>query len=158
MKTTLRVAAVTIGLMILVGCSHLFVAGQIDQRNPGSIDGVWQTVVTPRNCNTGDPLGLTFPGILMFNHDGTITGTSTAVTSTYGIWHREAGAGQYSFTSLSLKYNTSGVFVGSRRITQNVTVDENRNRFTSDGGFQDLDAAGTQIASGCSTSTGSRFQ
>jgi hypothetical protein len=94
----------------------------------------------------------------MFNHDGTMTGTSTAVTSTYGVWHREAGAHQYSFASLSLKYNASGVFIGSRRITQNVTLDEVGNSFTSGGGFQDFDAAGAQTASGCSTSTGTRFQ
>ena len=83
MKTTLRLTAMIAGLLILMGCSQLFVSGQSDQGNVAGIDGVWQTVVTPRNCNTGDPLGPTFPGILMFNHDGTMTGTSTAVTSTY---------------------------------------------------------------------------
>jgi hypothetical protein len=92
----------------------------------------------------------------MFDHNGTMTGTSTAVSTTYGLWRREPGARQYSFASISLKYDASGNSVGSRRISQNVTVDENS--FTSSGTFQDYDNAGNPTISGCSTSTGTRFQ
>jgi hypothetical protein len=158
MKTTLRSIGLLAVFVLLVGCSQSFVAAQNDQKVVAGINGVWQTVVTPRICATGNPVGPTFPGILMFGQDGTMTGTSTAVTSTYGHWNREAGRGEYSFASLSLKYDTSGMFVGSRRISQDVTIDETGNAFTSSGRFQDYDSAGNPTITGCSTSTGLRFQ
>ena len=158
MTTTLKSIGIVVGLILFVSCSQSFVAAQNDQKTVPGINGVWQTIVTPRICATGNPVGPTFPGILSFSQDGTMTGTSTAVTSTYGYWNREAGRGEYSFASLSLKYDASGNFIGSRRISQNVTVDDSGNAFTSSGTFQDYNTAGNPTISGCSTSTGSRFQ
>jgi len=158
MKNVLKSFGLFALTVALIGCSQNFVAAQNDQSSAPLLNGVWQTVVTPRVCATGNPVGLTFPGILLFSQDGTMTGTSTAVTTTYGHWEREGGRGQYSFASLSLKYDASGVLIGSRRISQNVTVDEGGKSFTSSGTFQDYDAAGNPTISGCSTATGSRFQ
>lgn len=124
-----------------------------------SLVGTWQTSVTVRNCLTGDPAAPTaFPGILTFNLGGTMTGTSTAVTSVYGVWERSPGPREYTFASISLRYSPTGVFLGSRRITQSVTIGEDGDTFTSRGQFQDTDPAGVQTAQGCSTSVGTRFQ
>jgi hypothetical protein len=158
MKNTIKSIGLLSLFVLLVCCSQSFVAAQNDQKAGPGIVGVWQTVVTPRICATGNPVGITFPGILLFDQDGTMTGTSTTVTSTYGIWSREAGRAAYSFASLSLKYDANGMSVGSRRISQNVTIDESGNSFTSTGTFQDYDNAGNPTISGCSTSTGTRFQ
>lgn len=158
MKRTLRSISLFASLLVLVGCSQLLVSGQSDQSNVKSIEGVWQTVVTPRICATGAPVGPTFPGVLMFDKGGTMTGTSTAVTSAYGVWNRETGPRQYFFTSISLKYDPSGNLVGSRRISQNVTLDDSGNTFVSTGGFQDYDVNGNPTISGCATSTGTRFE
>lgn len=157
MKTTFTSMGLLFLMITLVGCSQSFVAAQNDEKSGPAINGVWQTVVTPRICATGNPVGPTFPGILLFSQDGSLTGTSTAVTSTYGYWNRESGRGQYSFAALSLKYDISGNFVGSRRISQSVTVDASGDAFTSSGTFQDFDTAGNPTISGCSTSTGTRF-
>lgn len=158
MNITFKSIGLVLLAVLLVGCSHIFVSAQDDQKNPVSISGVWQTTVTPRICATGNPIGPTFPGILLFGQDGSLTGTSTAVTSAYGYWRRDAGRGQYSFAALSLKYDANGTFVGTRRISQNVTIDEDGNSFSSSGTFQDYDAAGSPTISGCATSTGARFQ
>lgn len=158
MKKLVKVLGLFVGMVALVGCSQMFVAGQSDQKNGSSIDGVWKTVVTPRICATGAPVGPTFPGILLFEHNGTMTGTSTAVTSVYGVWHRESGARQYSFASISQRFDAAGTLIGTRRITQNVTLDESGNSFTSGGGFQDSDVNGNPTISGCSTATGTRFE
>ena len=157
MKTTFTSIGLVALIVVLIGCSQSFVAAQNDQKSAPAINGVWQTVVTPRICANGNPVGPTFPGILMFVQDGSMTGTSTAVTSTYGYWTRESGRGEYSFASLSLKYDASGNFAGSRRISQNVSVNETGDAFTSSGTFQDFDTAGNATISGCSTATGSRF-
>jgi hypothetical protein len=160
MKQTIVKAVVGIvGMVVLVGCTQLFVAGQDDKSDVKSIQGVWQTVVTVRNCATGLPLPIpSFPGILMFSQGGTITGTSTSVTSAYGTWRRDPGPQEYSFAIFALKYDAGGVFIGSKKITQNVTLDDSGAAMTSNGGFQDYDAAGNPTISGCSTSTGTRFE
>ena len=157
MKTTLKTLGLVSLVFLFVGCSQTFVSAQNDQNAPVSLMGVWQTVVTPRICATGNPVGPTFPGILMFAQDGTMTGTSTAVTSAYGRWVRESGKGEYSFSALSLKYDVNGTFVGTRRISQNVSIGETGDSFTTSGTFQDYDAAGNPTISGCSTATGTRF-
>lgn len=158
MERLLRSISLLAAAVALVGCSQIRVAGQNEIGNNPKLEGVWQTTVTPRICATGAPVGPTFPGILLFENGGTMTGTSTAVTSTYGLWRREPGVPQYSFTSLSLKYDSSGNFIGSRRISQAVTLEFPGNTFTSAGTFQDYDTNGTPTIAGCSTSVGTRFQ
>jgi hypothetical protein len=143
-------------LLLVVGCTQVPASGQAGGKY--SIEGVWQTVVTPRICSNGNPVGPVFPGILMFENGGTMTGTSTAVTSVYGVWKRETGARQYSFASISQRYDAAGVLIGFRRITQNVTLDDTGATFTSSGGFQDSDVNGNTTMTGCSTSTGTRFE
>ena len=157
MRTTFKSLGLVALIALLVGCSQNFVSAQNDQKTVPGINGVWQTVVTPRICATGNPVGPTFPGLLMFVQDGTMTGTSTAVTSAYGNWSRETGRGEFSFAAISLKYDASGNFAGTRRISQNVILNEIGDAFTSSGTLQDFDPAGNPTVSGCSTATGSRF-
>lgn len=151
LRTTLGI----VGLFTLVGCTQLFVSGQPQVSTV--LEGVWRTSVTPRNCQTGQPLPVPpFPGILAFERGGTITGTSTAVTSVYGTWQREPGQDSYSFRTLSFRYDASGALQGTRVISQNVTLGPNK-EMTTDGEFKDYDATGALVASGCSTATGTRF-
>lgn len=156
MKGTFKSLPLFLGLFLFFGCSQNAAVGQGEER--ASIEGVWQTVVTPRICATGVPVGPTFPGILLFAQGGTMTGTSTAAASVYGLWKREPGSREYSFATLSFRYDPAGNLVGTRRITQNVTADQSGSSFTSTGGFQDLDLSGNPVASGCSTATGTRFK
>ena len=158
MQNLLKVSGLVLGVAILVGCSQMFVAGQSDSKDAATIEGVWKSVVTPRICATGAPAGPTFPGVLLFAKGGTVTGTSTAAASVYGLWKREAGLRQYSFATVSLRYDANGVVLGTRRISQNITVDDSGNAMTTDGGFQDFNLNGDQVLSGCSTATGARFE
>jgi hypothetical protein len=152
----LQLMATVFAAVMLIGSSMISVSGQDNRKQP-TLEGTWQTSVTPRNCSTGAPLIPAFPGILTFMQGGTMTGTSTAVTSVYGVWDRVPGAREYSFASISLRYNAAGTLLGSRKITQSVTVSEDGETFTSNGQFQDTDPAGNPTASGCSTSVGARF-
>ena len=142
---------------ILIGIGSSAAAAQ-EWKGGRTLVGTWQTVVTPRICATGAPLPVTFPGILTFEQGGTMTGTSTAVSSVYGVWERLSGYSEYSFASISQRYSATGVFLGNRRIDQNVTIDSSGDTFTSEGTFVDTDPAGTTTASGCSSSTGVRFR
>jgi len=153
-----RSVSLLLGILLFVGYSLTIASGQNDQADIKSIEGVWQTVVTPRICSTGAAVGPTFPGILMFSSGGTMSGTSTAATSVYGIWSRENGPRQYSFATISLRYDVSGNLVGTRRIHQSVVEDESGETLTTSGGFQDFDLGGNQVAAGCSTATGTRYK
>ena len=160
MKHILRSLSILPLLLALFGCSHLLVAGQSDakdreSRNP---QGVWRTTVTPRICATGSPIGPIFPGILLFADEGTMTGTSTAAASVYGTWERASGHRQYSFATISLRFDPAGNLIGFRRISQNFTMDDSGNAFSSSGGFQDSDINGNPVATGCSTAVGTRFE
>ena len=99
-----------------------------------------------------------FREFLTFNEGETLTGTSTAVTSVYGVWEREEGRRNYSFAFLSLRYNASGVFIGTQKVRQTAELSANGNEFTSTGTIEILDANGNVVGNGCSTSTGTRFE
>ena len=165
----MKIAAATVfGLLMLIGSVQFSVSGQElkndspdvsrENSNRKSIVGTWQTVVTPRNCATGAPVAPAFPGILTFTEGETLTGTSTAVTSVYGVWERIEGRRNYSFAFLSLRYNASGVFIGTQKVRQTAELSADGNSFTSTGTIEILDANGNVIGNGCSTSTGTRFE
>ncbi len=157
-----------LGLLISIGISPIFVSGQ-ELKNESSensnennsrrtIVGTWQTSVTPRNCQTGEPVAPAFPGILTFSDGETLVGTSTAVSSVYGVWEREQGGRHYSFAFISLRYSPTGAFIGTQKVRQTATLGANGNEFTTTGTVEVLDANGNPIGMGCSTSTGTRFE
>jgi hypothetical protein len=123
-----------------------------------SIEGTWQTQVTPVNCQTGATVAPTFPGILMFAGGGTLTGTSSTVPSAYGVWHRTGGWQENSFAFISLRYAPGGTTViGTQIVRQMAKVSDDGDAFTSTGTVQFLDNAGNVVGSGCANSTGLRF-
>lgn len=167
----MQIAAGTIfGLLIIAGSAQFLVSGQEfkkdssedsaenSSRNNSRLVGTWQTIVTPRNCQTGVPVAPAFPGILTFNEGGTLTGTSTAVSSVYGVWERRGGWRHYSFAFISLRYSPTGTFIGTQKVRQTVEFGVGGNDFTSTGSIEILDANGATVGTGCSTSTGTRFQ
>ena len=158
MKNIIRHISSLVMLVGLVVLFQSFALAQAEKSYVSSIEGVWRTVVTPRVCATGAPVGITFPGILLFEDGGTMTGTSTAVTSVYGLWSRGGGAREYTFSSLSFRYDAAGNLLGTRRIDQTVILGISGSSFTSSGTFQDHDLNGNLTSSGCATSTGTRFE
>lgn len=156
-----KVVGIILGMLILIAGTQIFVFAQDSEkpeRNERSIVGTWQTSVTPRNCQTGDAVAPAFPGILTFNEGGTLTGTSTAVSSVYGVWEKKRGWQNYSFAFLSLRYSPTGVFLGTQKVRQTTELNPNGNEFTTTGSVEILDANGNIIGTGCSTSTGIRFE
>lgn len=165
----MQMAAGTIfGLLMIVGSTQLLVSGQ-ESRNESSreaednssrdnrIVGTWQTLVTPRNCQTGLPVAPAFPGLLTFNRGGTLTGTSTAASSVYGVWNKTDRWQSYSFAFVSLRLSPTGAFIGTQKVraTAELTSD---NEFTSTATVEILDTAGNVVGRGCSTAPGTRFE
>ena len=129
-----------------------------------TIQGVWRTAVTPRNCQTGDAI-LTFPGLFTFNQGGTMSeygigpGSSPALRSPgHGVWQREHGWQDYSFTFTFYRYNASGVLLGSQTIRATLELGASGDEFSSRSLIETLDVNDNVIGTACGTAVGTRFE
>ena len=129
-----------------------------------TIHGAWRTVVTPQDCQTGVPI-VSFPGLFTFNEGGTMSeygigpGSSPALRSPgHGVWQREHGWQQYSFAFTSYRYNASGVFVGSQKITSRLELGASGDAFVTHSVAEAFDVNETLISTSCVTTVGTRFE
>ena len=141
---------------------------QNQQSSPSSstatVRGVWRTVVTPRNCQTDEPI-TSFPGLFTFNEGGTMAeyginpGSSPALRSPgHGFWQREHGWQAYSLVFTYYRYNASGVFLGSQKITASLELSAGSAEFATRSAIEVLDVDGNVIGTGCATAAGTRLE
>lgn len=166
-----------LALLMLFGCTQIFVSGQEsennilqedkDERFGRTIEGAWRTAVTPRNCQTGVPVAPVIQGLFTFHKGGTMSeyGISPGQMQTpalrspgHGIWERDYGWRNYSFAFIFLRYDASGVFVGTQKITGTLVLGASGNGFNTSSSVQIFDANGNQIGTGCATAVGTRFE
>lgn len=133
------------------------------QSSHGTIRGVWRTMVTPVNCETGGALVPAFPGLFTFHKGGTMSeygigpGSNPALRSPgHGLWQR-VNDEHYSFTFIFYRYDTSGIFIGSQKITASLKLGESGNEFTTRSTIKVFDANDNLIGTGCATAVGTRF-
>ena len=129
-----------------------------------TIRGVWRTAVTPYNCQTGQPI-ISLSGLFTFHQGGTMSeygigpGSSPALRSPgHGVWQREHGWQEYSFAFTFYRYNASGVFLGSQKITAALELGASGDDFASRSAIEILDVSGNLIGMGCATAVGTRFE
>ena len=129
-----------------------------------TIEGVWRTAVTPRNCQTGDAI-LTLSGLFTFNQGGTMSeygigpGSSPALRSPgHGVWQSEHGWLNYSFAFTFYRYDASGVLLGSQKIRATLELGAGGDEFASRSAIEILDVNGAVIGTGCATAVGTRFE
>lgn len=131
-----------------------------------TIEGVWRTAITARNCQTGAPLGpLVIRGLITFHEGGTMSEFGVAPGSTpalrspgHGVWDREHGWQEYSFAFIHNRYDATGVFIGTQRIRATLELGGSGDEFTTRSAIETLDANDNVIATGCATSGGTRFE
>jgi hypothetical protein len=129
-----------------------------------TIEGVWRTAVTPRNCQT-DAAILTLSGLFTFNEGGTMAeygigpGSNPALRSPgHGVWQREHGWQDYSFAFTYYRYDASGVFLGSQRVRATLELGAGGDQFASRSAIEVLDPTGAVLGTGCATAVGTRFE
>ncbi len=141
------------------------VSGSGQNQSSNRIVGVWETTVTPRNCQTGETAGPAFIGLITFHKGGTLSefGANPATpfrTPGHGIWQAAPWRGKDSyllnFTFIPL--TSAGVPVGRLKVSQNLEYDRYLDQGSTMGGFQLFNTSGVMIGSGCSTSTATRFR
>ena len=163
-----------LGILLLVSVTQILVFGQEDEiqgQQAQGIVGVWQTVVTPRNCQTGAQIAPAFQGLLTFNEGGTLAefaaGSSPSLRSPgHGVWETGNGlrpalaSNAFNFTAAFnfIRFNPDGTFAGRNTVRQTVTFGPSGNEFTTTGTVEVFAPNGNLIAIGCSTSTATRFE
>jgi len=156
-------ALVSVSIASAQGAQHQQ-SSAVSTANVRTIRGVWRTVVTPRNCQTGDAI-LTLAGLFTFNQGGTMSeygigpGSSPALRSPgHGVWQREHGWQDYSFTFTYYRYNASGAFLGSQKVTAALELGASGDEFASRSVIEILDANDHVVGTGCATAVGTRFE
>lgn len=122
-------------------------------------EGVWEAVVTVRDCTTNAALG-TFRGAQVIHRGGTLTDTNASPPSTrgpgFGIWSRNAD-GTYAVKFRFYRYNSDGTLAGTTVVTSKRTVSADSNSYTGDTRSEVRDVAGAVMAQTCVTDVGTRF-
>jgi len=157
------VVGTILALVILIGCAQILVSGQrgfVVQES--DIVGVFQTTVTQRNCQTGNPIA-TFQGLSTFNKGGTMAETSAALPPAlrspgHGVWRRESGFQEYSFAFTFLRFNPDGTFAGTQIIRQTATLAPGGNQYNTTGFVEVYNASGNLLGTGCATAVATRFE
>jgi hypothetical protein len=130
--------------------------------NPASIEGVWRVTRHGVNCVTGGIVS-TFPALMTFHADGTVSGqavppgtTSAFGPSEFGVWHRKERGPGFSFRLLTYNYSDTGVMTGSTEVTGAADL-TGANTFTYKASVAFFDATGGPLFTGCGQATGVRF-
>ena len=130
-----------------------------------TIQGAWRTMVTGVACQTCGPLGAPFPGLFTFNEGGTMSeygigpGSSPALRSPgHGVWQREQGWQHYSYVFTYYRYDASGVFIGSQKVTATLELGASGDEFTTHSVIEVFDANDNLIGGACATAAGTRFE
>ena len=167
MKLKTQIAVITLA----VAASSLWVWSDTGENQPPTIQGVhrtiqgaWRTIITGVNCQTGVPLG-SFPGLFTFHEGGTISeygigpGSNPALRSPgHGVWQHEHGWQNYSYAFTYYRYDSSGVFIGSQKVTSALELAASGDEFITHSVVSVLDANNNVIATFCATATGTRFE
>ncbi|MEJ7849409.1 MAG: hypothetical protein WKF92_15110 [Pyrinomonadaceae bacterium] len=154
-----------LGLLMLFGGTQL-VSAQDGEGKGRSLEGVWRTVVTPRNCVTGVPIPTAaFKALLTFHKGGTLSAwfQNSTITVTrgpsHGLWQSDHGWSDYSFKFVHLRYHlTTGEFRGKQESGGTLVLGVSGDEFTTEGFTTVFDVNGNPIGGGCSTSAGVRFK
>lgn len=131
------------------------------RRNARALEGVWNLLVTGRNCETGEIIR-TGPAILTFARGGTMhdfgSGRPPSIRSAgYGVWSYHSN-GQYTDAFQFFIYNADGTLAGRQIIREQITLSPDGNSLTNTGASQILDVNGNVTSIRCSTATGTRFE
>ena len=127
-----------------------------------TVEGVWRTVVTPRNCQTGEALGpLVIRGLFTFHEGGTVSEFGVAPGSTpalrspgHGVWQREHGWQDYSFAFIHNRYDATGAFLGTQVVRATLELDGSGDALSTQATVRVFDANDALIGTFCATAAG----
>lgn len=131
------------------------------ESDAGRLSGTWDVLLTVRNCATGDAL-TTIRELATFDGAGAVVTSTTGFppstkTPGHGTWHREGGR-KYSYSFKFFRFDTAGVLAGWTVIRQQAVLEHGGHGYAAEGGAEVYSTAGVLVATGCSTTTATRFE
>jgi hypothetical protein len=130
----------------------------------GRIEGVWNARVNITNCKPGnipgDVVFASFDAMNIFARDGVFHDTNSVSpagqSAHFGYW-RHLRRRQYEFAVRFFLFDAAGANTGWRIVRHTVVLSSSGQSFTSTGTAETFDRDGLLLTTGCSTSTGLRF-
>ena len=156
LKTVSLVTVTAAATLLLIQACGGGALAQADDNDP--IVGVWDDVVTARNCATGAVLG-TFRAIGIAHKGGTFQGDNAAPPTTrgaaFGTWKREGG-NNYSGTLLFMRFGPDLTLVGTTKVVAKRTLSADGNSYSGTIVRREYALDGTQTLEGCGSTEGKR--
>lgn len=152
-----RLAKLVCSTALLGGAA---IGGQaLAQAAPDPIEGVWEAVVTQRDCASSAVL-TTFQGTLAFHRGGAMSDTSgvapTSRSPGFGNW--SGGAGAYAAKFRFFRYNADGTLAGTAVAMRTISLAADGNSWTSTVRTEIRSLAGAVLQTVCATDTSTRFR
>jgi hypothetical protein len=86
-------------------------------------------------------------------------GSSPALRSPgHGVWQREHGWQDYSYTFMYYRYNSSGAFIGSQKVTSELELAATGDAFVTKSAVEILDISDNVTGTACASAAGTRFE
>jgi hypothetical protein len=132
-----------------------------------TLTGVWAQVITPRDCETNEPLPIPpFRALLTFHRDGTVTESVGALSFApgqrsigHGLWAHAGGQTFRERTPAMILFDGGpGMYQAGWQVTTRTITMLDANHYTGSGAAQFYDVNRQLYRTGCATSVGERFQ
>ena len=128
----------------------------VNEESGNTLEGVWKTVVTFRDCQTDAPHG-SFQALRTIADGGTASETNPSFPSSgHGIWKRTSER-RYTVALAFYAYEPNGDFAGNAKIKEYILISRDSNSYVSSSTFEFFDPSRNVVDSGCSTETATRF-
>ena len=86
-------------------------------------------------------------------------GSSPALRSPgHGVWQREHGWQDYSYTFVYYRYDSSGGFIGSQKVTSQLELAASGDAFVTKSVVEIIGVNNNVIATACASAAGTRFE
>lgn len=171
MKQARRVlAASTLSSMLIAMAlaalpAHADTQGKSANSPSQRISGVWDAKVVITDCSSGNPIGLPFDALGVFERDGTFHDTNAnnptlmMRSDTFGYWKHVKG-NKYRFAFKLFNFDVAGTYLGYQIVRHDVVLAGNGKSYRSEGGaeFHNPDGTPRPPVRGCSKSTATRFR
>ena len=123
-----------------------------------AIEGVWESVVTVKDCTSSAVL-TTFRGVSVMHRGGTMSADNSQPVATrgaaFGTWKRGTG-NAYTTSFVFMNFNPDNTLAGTQKVLRNLTIAADNNSLTGTTSIKILDAAGGLLRQACATETGAR--
>jgi hypothetical protein len=129
-----------------------------EQADP--MEGVWESVVTQRDCTSSATLA-TFRASQIMHRGGGLTDTNAAPPASRGVgfgnWARQSD-GRYAIKFRFFRYNADGSVAGTSVVTSTRTLAADGNSTTGDTRAEVRDSAGQVLSTICVSDAATRFR